>query len=75
MTLRLNHEINLIAFLYYMKCMSKNHFAIVRHLDINVLNLLSNRRQNRIQEFAIFVNELIKSENETILKMHRKMKQ
>lgn len=74
-TLRLNHEINLIAFLYYMKCMSKNHFAVVRHLNINVLDLLSDREQNRIQEFAVFMNELIESEDETILKMHHKMKQ
>ncbi len=43
MTLRSNHEINLIAFSYYIKCMLKNYFVIVKHLDVNVFDLLSDR--------------------------------
>lgn len=42
--LRLNHEINLIAFSYYMKCMLKNHFAIIKYINVNVLNLLSDKK-------------------------------
>jgi len=74
-TLRSNHEINLIAFFYYMKCILKNCFAIVKHLNINVLDLLSDKEQNRIQEFAVFANKLIESEDEMILRMHHKIKQ
>lgn len=55
--------------------MLKNHSAIIIYIDINVLNLLSDRRQNRIQEFAVFANKSTESENKTILEMHCKMKQ
>ncbi len=53
MTLRSNHEINLIAFSYYIKCMLKNYFVIVKHLDVNVFDLLSDRSKKTEQNTRI----------------------
>ncbi len=64
MMLRPDYEIDLIVFSYFMKCMSKNHFAFARHVDVNIFDLLNDREQNRIQEITIFANELIENENE-----------
>jgi hypothetical protein len=68
--LKSDHEIDFMIFSYFMKCMLKNCFKFMKHVDFNILDLLSDKEQNYIQEFVIFAKELNKSENEIILNMH-----
>ncbi len=72
--LRPDHETDLLAFPYFMKCTSKNYSASVKHVNLNVNDLLlSGRGQRRIQGTAVFADESIGNEDELILGLHHRM--
>ncbi len=74
MTFWLNHEINLLIFLYFMKITFKNDSELIKHVNLNVNNLMSDREQSWIQSIAMFADELIDKDNEFILDLHLHMK-
>jgi len=74
MTLQLNHEINLLIFSYFMKITFKNDSELIRHVNLNVNDLMSDREQSQIQSTAMFANELINKDDEFILDLHLCMK-
>ncbi len=40
---QLNHEINLLIFSYFMKITFKNDSELIRHVNLNVNNLMSDK--------------------------------
>jgi len=72
--LQLNHEINLLIFSYFMKIIFKNDSEIIKYVNLNVNDLMSDRKQSRIQSIAMFVNESINKDDEFILDLHLCMK-
>ncbi len=73
-TLWLNHEIDFLIFSYFMKITFKNDSELIRHVNLNVNDLMSDREQSRIQSTAMFADELIDKDNEFILDLHFRMK-
>ncbi len=73
-TLRLNHEIDLLTFSYFMKITFKNVSKLIKHVNLNVNDLMSDREQSRIQSTAMFADESIDKDDEFILDLHLCMK-
>ncbi len=73
-TLWLNHEINLLTFSYFMKITFKNNSELIKHVNLNVNDLISDKEQSWIQNTAMFANELINKDDEFILDLHLCMK-
>ncbi len=73
-TLWLNHEIDLLIFSYFMKITFKNDSKLIRHVNLNVNDLMSDKEQNWIQSTAVFADELINKDDEFILDLHLHMK-
>ncbi len=74
MILQLNHEIDLLTFSYFMKITFKNNSELIKHVNLNVNDLMSDREQSWIQNTAVFANELIDKDDEFILDLHLCMK-
>ena len=70
----LNHEINLLTFSYFMKITFKNDLELIKHVNLNINDLMSDREQSWIQSTAVFANKLIDKDNEFILDLHLCMK-
>jgi len=68
--LQLNHEIDLLTFSYFMKITFKNDSEIIKHVNLNVNDLMSDREQSRIQSTTVFADELINKDDEFILNLH-----
>ncbi len=73
-TLWLNHEIDLLIFSYFMKITFKNNSKLIRHVNLNVNDLMSDKEQSWIQSTAVFADELINKDDEFILDLHLHMK-
>ncbi len=73
-TLRLNHEINLLTFSYFMKITFKNNSELIKHVNLNVNDLMSDKEQSQIQSTAMFADESIDKDDEFILDLHLRMK-
>ncbi len=73
-TLQLNHEIDLLTFSYFMKITFKNDSELIKHVNLNVNDLMSDRKWSRIQSTAVFADELIDKDDEFILDLHFHMK-
>ncbi len=73
-TLQSNHEIDLLTFSYFMKITFKNDSKLIKHVNLNVNDLMSDREQSRIQSTAVFADESIDKDNEFILNLHLRMK-
>jgi len=72
--LQLNHEINLLTFSYFMKITFKNDSELIKHVNLNVNDLMSDREQSRIQSTTVFADELINKDDEFILDLHLRIK-
>ncbi len=72
--LRLNHEIDLLTFSYFMKITFKNDSELIRYVNLNVNDLMSDREQSQIQSTAVFADESIDKDDEFILDLHLRMK-
>jgi len=72
--LRSNHEIDLLTFSYFMKITFKNDSELIRHVNLNVNDLMSDREQSRIQNTAVFADESTDKDDEFILDLHLRMK-
>jgi len=46
MTLQLNHKIDLLTFSYFMKITFKNNSELIKHVNLNVNNLISDKEQS-----------------------------
>ncbi len=70
----LNHEIDLLTFSYFMKITFKNDSKLIRHVNLNVNDLMSDKEQSWIQSTAMFADESIDKDDEFILDLHLCMK-
>ena len=57
-----------------MKITFKNDSELIKHVNLNVNDLMSDRKQSRIQSTAVFADELIDKDDEFILDLHFHMK-
>ncbi len=57
-----------------MKITFKNNSELIRHVNLNINNLMSDREQSQIQSTAVFADELIDKDDEFILDLHLCMK-
>jgi len=57
-----------------MKIIFKNDSEIIKYVNLNVNDLMSDRKQSRIQSIAMFVDESINKDDEFILDLHLCMK-
>ncbi len=73
-TLQSNHEIDLLIFSYFMKITFKNDSEFIKHVNLNVNDLMSDREQSWIQSTAVFADESTDKNNEFILDLHLRMK-
>ena len=57
-----------------MKITFKNNSELIRHVNLNVNDLMSDREQSRIQSTAVFADKSIDKDDEFILDLHLRMK-
>jgi len=57
-----------------MKITFKNDSKLIKHMNLNVNDLMSDKEQSQIQSTAMFADELIDKDDEFILDLHLHMK-